>query len=163
VDEIVLDLRHNKGGNIEEGLSTASLFLPSETNVALLMDINGTQWKRVSKTASDGVTEVPTVVLVDGSTASAAEMVSATLQDNCRAILVGRRTFGKARVQGVFSLSDGSGLSLTIGAFKSPSMRDFHGVGIKPDIESELPAEWIIPSLEQVQAARHPSCRMMQH
>jgi carboxyl-terminal processing protease len=81
-----------------------------------------------------GDTAMPLVVLVDGGTASAAEIVAAALQDRGRAVLLGTRTFGKGSVQAPSQLSDGSALELTIGHYVTPSGRSIDGVGISPDV-----------------------------
>jgi carboxyl-terminal processing protease len=75
------------------------------------------------------------VVLVDGGTASAAEIVAAALQDRGRAVLLGTRTFGKGSVQAPSQLSDGSALELTVGHYLTPSGRSLDGVGVQPDVE----------------------------
>jgi carboxyl-terminal processing protease len=77
-------------------------------------------------------------VLVDGSSASASEILSGALQDNKRAVVVGTPTFGKGLVQSVQALSDGSGLAVTIAKYYTPSGRDINKSGIKPDIVVEL-------------------------
>jgi carboxyl-terminal processing protease len=82
-----------------------------------------------------GNTSVPLVVIVDGGTASAAEVVTGALQDRGRAVVVGSRTFGKGTVQEPKSLSDGSSLALTVARYNLPSGRSIDGVGIEPDIE----------------------------
>ena len=84
---------------------------------------------------TDGDTGIPLVVLVDGGTASAAEVVAAALQDRGRAVLLGTRTFGKASVQAPTQLSDGSALEITVGHYLTPSGRSLDGVGVTPDVE----------------------------
>jgi carboxyl-terminal processing protease len=78
---------------------------------------------------------VPLVVLVDGGTASAAEVVAGALQDRGRAVLVGSRTFGKGTVQEPRTLADGSALELTVARYRTPSGRSLEGAGLVPDIE----------------------------
>ena len=80
-------------------------------------------------------TAVPLVVLINGGTASAAEVVAGALQDRGRAVLVGSRSFGKGSVQEPSKLPDGSGVELTVGHYVTPSGRSLDGVGIDPDIE----------------------------
>ena len=81
-----------------------------------------------------GDTGIPLVVLVDGGTASAAEIVAAALQDRGRAVLLGSRTFGKGSVQAPSQLSDGSALELTVGHYITPAGRSLDGVGVEPDV-----------------------------
>ena len=81
-----------------------------------------------------GDTVTPLVVLVDGGTASAAEVVAGALQDRGRAVVVGSRTFGKGSVQEPRTLSDGSALELTVARYTTPTGRSLEGVGLEPDI-----------------------------
>ena len=83
---------------------------------------------------AEGDSTVPLVVLVDGGTASAAEVVAGALQDRERAVVVGSRTFGKGTVQETDTLSDGSAIELTVGRYLTPSGRSIDGVGIAPDV-----------------------------
>ena len=87
-----------------------------------------------STRSARGDTTVPLVVLVDGGTASAAEVVAAALQDRNRAVIVGSRTYGKGSVQEPRALSDGSAIELTVGRYLTPSGRSIDGVGIEPDV-----------------------------
>jgi carboxyl-terminal processing protease len=128
---IVLDLRGNPGGLLDEGVKTASVFLDGGPVV--------TFQKRGSRplqlTAEPGGdTGTPLAVLVDGGTASAAEVVTAALQDRDRAVVVGSRTFGKGSVQQPTVLSDGSAIEFTVGSYLTPSGRSLDGVGIGPDV-----------------------------
>lgn len=84
------------------------------------------------------LTDKPLVVLVDGGSASASEILSGALQDNKRAKIVGTKTFGKGLVQSVHSLSDGSGLAVTIAKYLTPNGTDINRSGIKPDVVVEL-------------------------
>jgi carboxyl-terminal processing protease len=94
--------------------------------------------QRANNTA---LTNKPLVVLVDGGSASASEILSGALQDHQRAMLVGTKTFGKGLVQSVRPLGDGSGLAVTIAKYLTPSGRDINKHGIKPDIDVELTDE----------------------
>jgi carboxyl-terminal processing protease len=87
------------------------------------------------------LTDKPLVVIVDGGSASASEILSGALQDNDRAVLVGSKTFGKGLVQSVRGLGDGSGLAVTVAKYLTPSGRDINKAGIEPDIKVELTDE----------------------
>ena len=128
---IVLDLRGNPGGLLDEGVKTASVFLDGGPVV--------TFEKRGSAplllTAEPGGDKgTPLAVLVDSGTASAAEVVTGALQDRDRAVVVGTRTFGKGSVQEPEILSDGSAIEFTVGGYLTPDGRSLDGVGIGPDV-----------------------------
>ncbi|MCW2671847.1 MAG: carboxyl-terminal protease [Frankiales bacterium] len=129
---VVLDLRGDPGGLLTEAVETASAFLDGGTVVTYTRrDAAPTRLDAVGI----GNTSVPLVVLVDGGTASAAEVVAGALQDRGRAVVVGSRTFGKGTVQEPKPLTDGSSLALTVARYNLPSGRSVDGVGIEPDIE----------------------------
>jgi carboxyl-terminal processing protease len=127
----VLDLRGNPGGLLDEAVEVASLFLDGGPVVSY--ERRG-KAPRTLQAFSGGDVTTPLVVLVDGATASAAEVVAAALQDRNRAVIVGSRTFGKGTVQEPSRLSDGSGLELTVGRYLTPSGRTIEGVGLEPDV-----------------------------
>jgi carboxyl-terminal processing protease len=129
---VVLDLRGNPGGLFDEAVATASAFLDGGPVVSY--EQRGRS-RQVVDATTGGVVGLPLVVLVDGGTASAAEIVAGALQDRGRAVLIGSRTFGKGSVQAPSQLSDGSALELTVGHYLTPSGRSLDGVGIVPDLE----------------------------
>ena len=128
---VVLDLRGNPGGLLDEGVETASAFLDGGTVVTFARR-DGQQ--QVLAAQPGGDTHTPLVVLADGGTASAAEVVAGALQDRGRAVVVGSRTFGKGSVQEPRQLADGSALELTVARYRTPSGRNLEGVGLEPDI-----------------------------
>lgn len=129
---LVLDLRDDPGGLLDEAVETASAFLDGGPVVSYEQRNSSPQ---VLRALGHGDTGLPLVVLVDGGTASAAEIVAAALQDRGRAVLIGSRTFGKGSVQAPSRLSDGSALELTVGHYLTPSGRSLDGVGVAPDVE----------------------------
>lgn len=129
---LILDLRGNPGGLLMEAVQTAAVFLDGGPVVSYAR--RGQPPVRLAA-AGVGDTSTPLVVLVDGGTASAAEVVAGALQDRGRAVLVGSRTFGKGTVQEPRTLADGSALELTVAAYATPSGRSVDGVGLAPDIE----------------------------
>jgi carboxyl-terminal processing protease len=129
---VVLDLRGDPGGLLTEAVETASAFLDGGTVVTYTR--RGGEETTLDAEAK-GNTTIPVVVLVDGGTASAAEVVTGALQDRGRAVVVGSRTFGKGSVQEPKHLADGSSLALTVARYSLPSGRSVEGVGIEPDIE----------------------------
>lgn len=128
---IVLDLRGNPGGLLEEGVSVAGVFLDGGTVVTY----SGKEGQPKVLTAPiGGNLSIPVAVLVDGGTASAAEVVTGALQDRGRAIVVGAQTFGKGSVQAPITLSDGSAIEITVARYLTPKGRSLDGKGIAPDI-----------------------------
>ena len=128
---VVLDLRGNPGGLLTEAVEVASAFLDGGPVVSF--EKRG-EPPRTLDAIGDGDAVVPLVVLVDGGTASAAEVVAAALQDRNRAVVVGSRTFGKGSVQEPTTLPDGSALELTVGRYRTPSGRSIDGTGVDPDV-----------------------------
>ncbi|MCW2598956.1 MAG: carboxyl-terminal protease [Frankiales bacterium] len=134
---IVLDLRGDPGGLLSEAVETASVFLNGGHVVTYTR--RGEEPQHLDAEGR-GDTRTPLVVLVDGGTASAAEVVAGALQDRGRAVVVGSRTFGKGSVQEPHTLPDGSSLALTVARYYLPSGRSVEGVGIEPDIEVAGPS-----------------------
>jgi carboxyl-terminal processing protease len=128
---VVLDLRGNSGGLVTEAVEVAGTFLNGGAVVEFHKANTAPQILKASA-QGDGVT--PLVILVDAATASAAEIVAAALQDRSRAVIVGENTYGKAAVQDVKTLSDGSIIELTVGYYVTPNGNRIDGVGVAPDI-----------------------------
>jgi carboxyl-terminal processing protease len=131
---IVLDLRHNPGGLLEEAVLCASLFLP-EDEVVVSTD-SRTQGHSVHKTVGGRISSLPLAVLIDGGTASAAEILAAALADDGGAETVGSRSFGKGVFQEEQNLSNGGALKLTVGEYFTPeavNLAESHG--IHPDVK----------------------------
>ena len=131
----IMDLRSNPGGLLYASTDIASMWMDKGTIVSTV----SRSGPRQPEVASPGtLTKKPLVILVDGGSASASEILSGALQDNKRATLVGTKTFGKGLVQSVRPLDDGSGLAVTIAKYLTPSGRDINKKGIEPDIEVKL-------------------------
>jgi carboxyl-terminal processing protease len=127
---VLLDLRGNSGGLVDEASKTASAFL--DGGLVATYDVDGEQ--RALYASGSGDTHTPLVVLVDGGTMSAAEMLAGALQDRGRAVVVGSRTFGKGSVQEPKALPDGSVVERTVGEYRTPSGRTLDGDGVQPDL-----------------------------
>jgi carboxyl-terminal processing protease len=129
---ILLDLRENPGGKLDEALRTSSLFLPRGTIVTL----EGAHRPREAYAASGHpiAPRLPVVVLVDRYSASSAEVVAAALHDNGRAKVVGEPTYGKAVVQSIDPLAGGGALALTTARYFTPDGKDISRVGVRPDV-----------------------------
>jgi carboxyl-terminal processing protease len=132
VNGIVLDLRANPGGLLDEGVDVASMFL--DKGAVVTYRGRGVE-ERTYDVTSRGDTTTPVVVLVDSATASAAEVVVGALQDRNRALVVGSRTYGKGSIQQPIVLSDGSAIEVTVARYFTPSGRSVEQVGITPDVD----------------------------
>ncbi|XP_020519450.1 carboxyl-terminal-processing peptidase 1, chloroplastic isoform X2 [Amborella trichopoda] len=128
----VLDLRNNLGGLVQAGIEVAKLFLNQGETVIYTFG-RDPQLQRSITAETAPLISAPVMVLVNNRTASASEIVATALHDNCRAVLVGEKTFGKGLIQSVFELDDGSGVVVTIGKYVTPSHMDINGNGIEPD------------------------------
>lgn len=131
----ILDLRSNPGGLLYTSIEIARMWLNDGTIVSTVDRQGETDRQKANNRA---LTNKPLVVLVDGGSASASEILSGALQDNKRAVLVGTKTFGKGLVQSVRGLGDGSGMAVTIAKYYTPSGRDINHAGIQPDVKLEL-------------------------
>lgn len=139
MEKLVLDLRNNTGGLVKSAHEIGEELLP-EGIMVYTMDKEG---NREDTLCDDVYNDVPMVVLVNGNSASAAEILAGAIQDTGRGELIGTTTFGKGLVQRLFTLPDGSGLNVTIQKYYTPNGTSIHGVGITPDYEVELPEEYV--------------------
>jgi len=138
VKGLVLDLRSNPGGDLNVCVNMCREIMP-ESLIVYTEDKMGSR----QDYSCDGSKywDIPMVVLTNGGTASAAEIMTAALQDTQMATVVGKKTYGKGVYQNVYSIPDGSAAKITAGRFFSPNGTCFHGIGIKPDVEVELDVE----------------------
>ena len=159
-DAYILDLRDNPGGLVQAGVEIARLFLPADSTVAYTegrvvaggvkreTDVSATKTARngsaselptklkaisTSNNAPMVDADVPLVVFVNGRSASASEILTGALKDNCRATVVGSKTYGKGLIQSVYELSDLSGMVLTVGKYVTPGLVDIDQTGISPN------------------------------
>jgi carboxyl-terminal processing protease len=148
---MVLDLRHNPGGLLDQAVKVADRFMDG----GVIVTTKGRTGKHVEVEKArpkKNEPRFPLIVLVDGGTASASEIVAGALQDSGRAVVIGTRTFGKGSVQTVIELEDGSGLKLTVARYYTPSGRSIQERGITPDVwvkatadDDEAPREQSLP------------------
>ncbi|MEW1722680.1 S41 family peptidase [Streptomyces sp. NPDC093109] len=134
---VLLDLRGNAGGLVTEAVTAASAFL--DGGLVATYDVRGEQ--RALYAEQGGETDRPLVVLVDGGTMSAAELLTGALQDRGRAVTVGSRTFGKGSVQMPSTLPDGSVAELTVGHYRTPAGHSVDDRGVTPDLLANKNAE----------------------
>lgn len=133
---LVLDLRNNPGGLLDEAANVVNLFVDSGVIVST---IGRDKESKEVKTAKSGIarTDIPLVVLVNSNSASAAEIVAGAIKDHKRGVIMGTRTFGKGSVQTVIPLADDVGLKLTIARYYTPNGTSIQAKGIEPDVELE--------------------------
>jgi carboxyl-terminal processing protease len=147
---VILDLRGDPGGLLDEAIGTASVFV-QQGRIVSWSGLNvGTHVRNASHTA---LPPMPLAVLVDRKTASAAEIVAAAIQDHKRGAVVGTRTFGKGSLQSVEPLANGAALKLTIAEYRTPKGRDLHGHGGIPNIRA-TPGQALSLALRSVRASR---------
>jgi carboxyl-terminal processing protease len=139
LDGLVLDLRDNPGGLLDQAVRVADEWL-SDGLIVYTKGRDAAE-RQDFRAAPDSEGSYPMVVLVNAGSASASEIVAGALQDHHRALLLGSQTFGKGSVQTVYPLQDRSGLRLTTALYYTPSGRSIQEVGIAPDIEFEPPPE----------------------
>jgi carboxyl-terminal processing protease len=135
VNAFVLDMRGNPGGLLQASVEIARMWMDNGTIVKTVDRKGGNEDFRAVQGA---LTQLPLAVLVDGNSASASEILAGALKDNRRAQIVGAQTFGKALVQSVHSLSDGSGMAVTVAHYYTPNGTDIGHKGVTPDIKVEM-------------------------
>ena len=134
---LIIDLRNNGGGIVDEALDMADLILDKDKIELISTNKNGEE--EIKKSKSNPVINVPIVVLVNDNTASASEIFAAALKENGKATIVGEKTYGKGVIQELISLRDGSGIKVTIEEYLTPNRNKINKVGITPDKEVTLP------------------------
>ena len=155
-DGIIIDLRSNPGGLLTNAIYIADMLLSSKTIVSTV-DRDG--YKETQNSLSQVTTNQPIVVLINGGSASASEILSGALKDNNRATIVGKKSFGKGLVQEINRLPDGSALHITIQRYLTPSGTDINKKGITPDYEVEI-TEQDIKDKKDPQLAK--ACEILQ-
>lgn len=137
---LVIDFRNNGGGVVSEALTIADTMV--EKGKVLLITTDKNNKEHIDKAKENPIINIPVVVLVNGNTASASEILASTLRDNCKFKIVGTKSYGKGVIQSVFSFSDGTAVKVTTNEYFSPNHNVINGEGIKPDVEIELSDEW---------------------
>jgi carboxyl-terminal processing protease len=149
---IVLDLRSNGGGLLQEAVLSAGVFLPEGTVVVTTR--SRTQGDSVYEAPGGSLPSLPIAVLIDRNTASAAEILTAALAEEAGAVVVGARSFGKGVFQQEIDLSNGGALKLTVGEYYTPDGKNLAGTGIRPDVPArDLPGTEADDALERALGA----------
>ncbi len=149
---IILDLRYNGGGYVDECLAIAELFIPKGRVVSQRFK---SAPEKVSFASGEGL-DLPLITLVNGGTASASEILAGAIQDRGVGPLVGTTTFGKGLVQGAYHLADGSVVKVTVSEYLTPDGRAINGEGLEPDVVVEGDDEQMDKALELAVAAFSP-------
>ncbi|MFD1178190.1 S41 family peptidase [Paenibacillus puldeungensis] len=131
IASLVLDLRDNLGGYVESAANIAKHFM--KNGILMYTSDQSNELQPVTITDGEDI-GMPVVVLTNGLTASASEILTGSLRDNGLATVIGSQTYGKARIQNLFKLSNGSSLKLTVQKYLTPNKEDFNHIGLKPDI-----------------------------
>lgn len=139
IDRLIIDLRNNGGGVVDEAVSIADMLLDKDDTILITKDKKGNE--EITKSEHNPTITMPVVVLTNGYSASASEILVGALQDNERATIVGTKTYGKGVIQEVDRLNDGSGLKITIEEYYTPNKNEINKVGIEPDEEIDLSDE----------------------
>lgn len=137
---IILDLRNNGGGVVGEAVNIADTMIEKDKTILITRDKKGNE--KIDKAKTKSIVNVPVIVLVNGSTASASEILASALRDDAGIKIVGTKSYGKGVIQTIFTFKDGTGLKVTTNEYFSPNHNVINEVGIKPDVEVELDREW---------------------
>ena len=140
IESLIIDLRNNGGGIVDEALAIADLFTDKDATLLITKDKEGNEEVRKSKT--DEKVDLPVIVLTNENTASASELLVGVLKDYNIATSVGTVTFGKGVIQELLTLPDESGLKITTNEYYTPNGNKINKIGIEPDEKVELPDEY---------------------
>ena len=134
---LIIDLRNNGGGVVDEAIDILEMICDKDSTLLIEKDKDGNE--EITKSKEDPIINMPIVVLTNGNSASASEILAGALKDNKKATIVGEKTYGKGVIQTLFSLTDGSGLKITTAEYCTPNRTQINKIGIEPDIEVKLP------------------------
>ena len=137
VTSLIIDLRNNGGGIVQEALNIADLMIDKDKTMLITSGKNG---EEINKASKDKIINVPIVILINENTASSSEILAAAVKENNENVrIIGTNSYGKGVIQTIFRLYDGSGLKLTTNEYYTPNRNSINKIGIKPDEEVKLP------------------------
>ena len=136
---LIIDLRNNGGGIVDEAIDILEMICDKDSTLLIEKDKEGKE--KVTKSEENPTIDVPIVVLTNGNSASASEILAGALKDNKQATIVGEKTYGKGVIQTLYALTDGSGLKITTAEYCTPNKTAINKKGIEPDIEVKLPED----------------------
>ena len=139
ITSLIIDIRNNGGGLVDEAIKIADYIVEKDATLLITKDKTGEE--EITKAEIDPIIDVPIVVLTNGSSASASEILAGALKDNGKATIVGEKTYGKGVIQQLLTLTDGSGLKITTSEYYTPNRNKINEVGITPDVEVKLDEE----------------------
>lgn len=140
IKSLIIDLRNNGGGIVDEATSIADLFTDKDATLLITVDKNNTE--EITKAKEAKYIDMPVIILTNSNTASASEILTGALKDNGIAKSVGTVTYGKGVIQNLLTLTDGSGIKITTNEYYTPNKSKINKVGITPDEQVELPTEY---------------------
>ena len=132
---MILDLRNNPGGIVDQAVAVASNFVPKDSVIVSFTSRSGEESEYKANGSGD---TIPLVVLINENSASASEIVSGAIQDLKLGPVIGTKSYGKGTVQGVYPIDSDDAIKLTVAKYRTASGREIDGVGIQPDIEVQL-------------------------
>lgn len=137
ITSLIIDLRNNGGGLVNQALEIADMIADRDSVLLYEVDKNGNE--EIKKSQKEPIIKMPVVILTNGNSASASEILAGALKDLGKAKIVGTKTYGKGVIQQVLTLKDGSGLKITSEEYLTPNRNKIHKIGIEPDEKVELP------------------------
>ena len=135
---IIIDLRNNGGGIVDEATGIADLFLDKGETILITKSKKENNEEETKSERDPIVKDIPVVILVNEATASASEILAGALKDNYGATIIGKQTYGKGVIQTLYTLTDGSGIKITTEEYYTPNHNQINEVGITPDIEVDI-------------------------
>ena len=148
VSSLIIDLRNNGGGIVDEAIQIADMM--TKKDQILLITTGKNQDEKTEKAKNDKEIEIPIVFLINENTASASEILAGAVKENNENVkVVGKSSYGKGVIQTIYTLTDGSGIKLTTNEYYTPKHNKINKIGIKPDVEVELPTDETIYTVKR--------------